>query len=81
MKLLTIAVAIISITTHQCWAQSRFILNPVHFIESARSVVTGLGNQVAQKALSPRSLFRGSKQLLFGLPELAVFRTIHELCK
>ncbi|KNC26389.1 hypothetical protein FF38_03314 [Lucilia cuprina] len=60
--------------------ESRFLFNPAHLIDSARSVVTGIGNQVVQGIFSPRDLLRGSRQVLFGLPEVAVFRTIHELC-
>lgn len=81
MKLLFLLLAPFCINLLNVTAQGRFLLNPVHLIDSARSAITGIGTQVAQRVLSPRELLRGSKQVLFGLPEVAVFRTIHELCK
>lgn len=61
--------------------QGRFLFNPGHFLNSAGTIATGLGGQVLQNVLSPRDLMRASKQLLLGLPEVAVFRAINELCK
>ncbi|XP_065365349.1 vitellogenin-1-like [Calliphora vicina] len=80
MKFLINLLTIFYVISFHGSLQQRFLFNPAHFLESARSVVTGIGSQVVQGVLTPRDLLRGSRQVLFGLPEVAVFRTIHELC-
>lgn len=81
MKFLLTLITIFYIISHQGSHQERFLFKPAHFLNSAKSVATGIGSQVLQNVFSPRDLIRASMQLLFGQPELAVFRTLHELCK
>ncbi|XP_023297527.2 vitellogenin-1-like [Lucilia cuprina] len=80
MRSVYILLTMFCLIPFQLCQESRFLFNPAHLIDSARSVVTGIGSQVVQGIFSPRDLLRGSRQVLFGLPEVAVFRTIHELC-
>ncbi|XP_073830213.1 vitellogenin-1-like [Musca autumnalis] len=64
--------------THE--VSSRLIVNRSHVADSFRSLVSGVGSELARGFPRPRELLRQSKQLFIGLPERAVFGTIHQLC-
>lgn len=50
-------------------------------LNSFTDIVKGVGKEIANIIPTPEELFKVSKQVLFGLPEVAVFKTINNLCK
>lgn len=48
---------------------------------SSQTIIKGIGKEVINRIPTPNDLFHVSKQVLFGLPEVAVFQTIGQLCK
>lgn len=66
-------------TRHQ--VNARLVVNRSHVADSFRSLVSGVGSQLARGFPRPKELLRQSKQLFIGLPERAVFGTIHQLCE
>ncbi|XP_037816441.1 vitellogenin-1-like [Lucilia sericata] len=49
-------------------------------VDSVNGIVQGIGKEITFLLLTPSELFKASKQILFGLPETAVFKTVHKLC-
>lgn len=52
-----------------------------NIVSSFNTIVKGLGKEAGNVIPTPEELFKASKQVLFGLPETAVFKTISNLCK
>ncbi|KAM7350119.1 vitellogenin-1-like [Cochliomyia hominivorax] len=48
--------------------------------DSFNTIVKGLGKELSNIIPTPEELFKTSKQILFGLPETAVFKTINKIC-
>ena len=61
--------------------QGKAFLSGSNVAQSINSIVSGIGKQIPNLIPTPQELFHGSKQLLFGLPEVTIFKTINNLCK
>ncbi|XP_023297505.2 vitellogenin-1-like [Lucilia cuprina] len=60
--------------------QGRASFGVSNYANSFSTIVKGLGREIPNVIPTPSELFRASKQVLFGLPETAVFRTVNNLC-
>uniref|UniRef100_A0A1I8Q0V7 Lipase domain-containing protein n=1 Tax=Stomoxys calcitrans TaxID=35570 RepID=A0A1I8Q0V7_STOCA len=60
--------------------EGRLVVNSDQVFESAKSLVSGVGRQLAKRIPSPKQLLHASKQVLIGLPERAVFGAFHQIC-
>lgn len=50
-------------------------------LNSAGDIISGVASELLQYIPTVSELFSATKQILFGLPEQAVFKAINQLCK
>ncbi|XP_065364516.1 vitellogenin-1-like [Calliphora vicina] len=63
-----------------CSVQGRASFGASNVFSSFNTIVKGIGKEIPNVLLTPQELFKASKQVLFGLPETAVFKTINQVC-
>lgn len=69
-----------------CLVQSNRVQGKAFFsgsdvAQSLNSIVSGIGKQIPNLIPTPEELFQASRQVLVGLPEVAIAKTINNLCK
>lgn len=56
-------------------------LKPSDVLGSVGDIVLGLGSELGNILPTTKELFSATKNILFGLPEVAVFKVVNQICK
>lgn len=79
MKFLT-AIVFLWYCTYQGSVESKAAFSGSDIFGSFTDIVKGVGKEIPNIIPTPEELFKASKQVLIGLPEVAVFKIVNKLC-